>query len=69
MAKKKQNISFTKSLLVPPRQKESSPFIENPRLGKRLILRKRDPKMGMLDSIHRINNVMKKNTEEDKDKH
>jgi hypothetical protein len=68
MAKKKKNISFTKSLLIPPQQGESSPIIDNPRLGKRLILRKRDPKLSMLNSINRINKVMKKDTEEDTDK-
>jgi hypothetical protein len=69
MAKKKKNISFTKSLLIPPQQGEASPFIENPRLGKRLILRKRDPKLSMLNSISKINKAMKNNSEEEKDNH
>lgn len=69
MAKKKKNVSFTKNLLIPPQQNESSPFTNSPRLGKRLILRKRDPKLAMLDSINRINNVMKKDTSEEDNIH
>ena len=49
---------FSKSLLIPPTQKESSPFTKNPVLKKKLILRKRDPMSSLLGSISQIKNAM-----------
>jgi len=65
MAKKKNNITFTKNLLTPPQQPESSPFTDKPRLKKRLILRKREPKLSMISSINLLNQVMKKDSTEE----
>lgn len=50
---------FSKSLLIPPTQREPSPFTKNPAMKKQVILRQRNHMDSLVKNISQINEVMR----------